>query len=31
MIKEKIIDQNTKNNHAHMIRLNQIKTGQNQM
>lgn len=28
MIKDKIIDQNTKNNHAHMIRLNQIKTGQ---
>lgn len=32
MIKDKIIDQNTKNNHAHVIRLNQIKTGQkNQM
>lgn len=31
MIKEKIIDQNTKNNHALMIRLNQIKTRQNQM
>lgn len=31
MIKDKIIDQNTKNNHANIIKLNQMKTEQNKM
>lgn len=31
MIKGKIIDQNTKNNHANVIKINQMKTEQNKM